>query len=60
MATSIPTHNLGEVIDAVKAYMKNDDISTRQLMKYIKGPCMLHLQNIVIRWMGKSIYAVFH
>ena len=38
MATSIPTHNLGEVIDAVKAYMKNDDISTRQLMKYIKGP----------------------
>ena len=38
MATSIPTHNLGEVVDAVKAYMKNDAISTRQLMKYIKGP----------------------
>ena len=38
MATSIPTHNLGEVIDAVKAYMKNDSISTKQLMKYIKGP----------------------
>ena len=38
MATSIPTHNLGEVVDAVKAYMKNDEISTRQLMKYIKGP----------------------
>ena len=38
MATSIPTHNLGEVIDAVKAYMKNDEISTRQLIKYIKGP----------------------
>lgn len=38
MATSIPTHNLGEVIDAVKAYMKNDQISTRQLMKYVKGP----------------------
>ena len=38
MATSIPTHNLGEVIEAVKAYMKNDDISTKQLMKYIKGP----------------------
>ena len=38
MATSIPTHNLGEVIDAVKAYMKNSDISTRQLMKYVKGP----------------------
>ncbi|CUX42524.1 DNA gyrase/topoisomerase IV subunit A [Clostridium sp. C105KSO13] len=38
MATSIPTHNLGEVIDAVKAYMKNNEISTKQLMKYIKGP----------------------
>lgn len=38
MATSIPTHNLGEVIDAVKAYMKNDEISTKQLMKYMKGP----------------------
>ena len=38
MATSIPTHNLGEVIDAVKAYMKNDDISTKQLMKYVKWP----------------------
>ena len=38
MATSIPTHNLGEVIDGVKAYMKNNEISTRQLMKYIKGP----------------------
>lgn len=38
MATSIPPHNLGEVIDAVKAYIKNDSISTKQLMKYIKGP----------------------
>ena len=38
MATSIPPHNLGEVVDAVKAYMKNDDITTRGLMKYIKGP----------------------
>ena len=38
MATSIPTHNLGEIVDAVKAYMKNNDISTKQLMKYIKGP----------------------
>ncbi|MCI8321759.1 MAG: DNA topoisomerase 4 subunit A [Dorea sp.] len=38
MATSIPTHNLCEVIDAVKAYMKNDEISTKQLMRYIKGP----------------------
>ncbi len=38
MATSIPTHNLSEVVDAVKAYMKNNHITTKQLMKYIKGP----------------------
>ncbi|MBO6015649.1 MAG: DNA topoisomerase 4 subunit A [Lachnospiraceae bacterium] len=38
MATSIPPHNLGEVIDATKAYMKDPDISTRELMRYIKGP----------------------
>ncbi len=38
MATSIPTHNLGEVIDAVKAYMKDQNITTEQLMQYIKGP----------------------
>ena len=38
MATSIPPHNLGEVIDAMKAYMMNEDISTRELMKYVKGP----------------------
>ena len=29
MATSIPTHNLGEVVDGVKAYMKNEEITTR-------------------------------
>jgi DNA gyrase subunit A len=38
MATSIPPHNLGEVIDAVKAYMQNEDITTKELMKYVKGP----------------------
>ncbi|MBD5543126.1 MAG: DNA topoisomerase 4 subunit A [Lachnospiraceae bacterium] len=38
MATSIPPHNLAEVIDAAKAYMKNPDISTRELMRYVKGP----------------------
>ncbi|MCF0133265.1 MAG: DNA topoisomerase 4 subunit A [Blautia sp.] len=38
MATSIPTHNLGEVVDAVKAYMKNNDISVKGLMRYLKGP----------------------
>ncbi len=38
MATSIPPHNLGEVIDAVKAYMMNENITDRELMRYIKGP----------------------
>ena len=38
MATSIPPHNLGEVIDAVKAYMKDNQISVKGLMRYIKGP----------------------
>ncbi len=38
MATSIPPHNLGEVVDAVKAYMMNNEITTKGLMKFIKGP----------------------
>ncbi|MCI7181920.1 MAG: DNA topoisomerase (ATP-hydrolyzing) [Schaedlerella sp.] len=38
MATSIPTHNLCEVLEGVKAYMRNNEITTKQLMKYIKGP----------------------
>ena len=38
MATSIPTHNLGEVVDAVVAYMKNNEITTKELMQYVKGP----------------------
>ncbi len=38
MTTSIPTHNLGEVIDAVTAYMDNPDITTAELMEYLPGP----------------------
>ena len=38
MATSIPPHNLAEVIDAVRAYMQDASITTEGLMKYIKGP----------------------
>ncbi len=38
MATSIPPHNLGEITDAVKAYMQNNEITTEELLKYIKGP----------------------
>ena len=38
MATSIPPHNFGEVVDGVIAYMKNPDINTAEMMEYIKGP----------------------
>ena len=38
MATSIPPHNFGEVIDGVIAYMKNPDITTKEMMEYIPGP----------------------
>lgn len=38
MATSIPPHNLGEVIDGVIAYMNHNDITVAELMQYIKGP----------------------
>ena len=38
MATSIPPHNLSEVIDATKALIKNNQLTTAELMKYIKGP----------------------
>lgn len=38
MTTSIPPHNLGEVIDAVKAYMMNETITNKELMRYLKGP----------------------
>ena len=38
MTTSMPPHNLGEVIDGIKAYMKNPDISVAELMEYIPGP----------------------
>ena len=38
MATSIPPHNFGEVIDGVIAYMKNPDMTTAEMMQYIPGP----------------------
>lgn len=38
MTTSIPTHNLSEVVDAVIAYIDNEDITTRELMEYMPGP----------------------
>lgn len=38
MATSIPPHNLGEVIDATNAYISNPNITIAQLMKHVPGP----------------------
>ena len=38
MATNIPPHNLAEVINATKAYMQDENITTGELMRYIKGP----------------------
>ena len=38
MATSTPPHNLAEVIDAEIAYMQDDSLTTKDIMKYIKGP----------------------
>lgn len=38
MATNIPPHNLGEVIDGCIAYIDNNDITVPELMQYIKGP----------------------
>ncbi|PJJ28308.1 DNA gyrase/topoisomerase IV subunit A [Lacrimispora celerecrescens] len=38
MSTSIPPHNLGEVIDAVRAYIDNQDITIKELMEYLPGP----------------------
>jgi len=38
MATNIPPHNLGEVIDGCVAYIDNPDITVSELMEYIKGP----------------------
>ena len=38
MTTNIPTHNLGEVVDAVCAYMDNEEITTKELLEYMPGP----------------------
>ena len=38
MATNIPTHNLGEVIDGCVAYIDNPDIETEELMQHVKAP----------------------
>lgn len=37
-ASNMPSHNPTEVMDALKAYLKNPDLTTKQLMRYMKGP----------------------
>ena len=48
MATDIPPHNLGEVIDGILAYIDNHDITIRELMEHIKGPDFLRRPNLRI------------
>lgn len=38
MATNVPPHNLGELIEAEKAFLKNPNITTEELMQYVQGP----------------------
>src|SRR5512145_766240 len=38
MATNMPPHNLSEIIDATLAYIDNNDITTDEILKFVKGP----------------------
>ncbi len=38
MATNMPPHNLSEIIDATIAYIENNDITTEEILNYVKGP----------------------
>jgi DNA gyrase subunit A len=38
MATNIPPHNLSEIVDAIEAYIDNNDITISELMNFVKGP----------------------
>jgi DNA gyrase subunit A len=38
MATNMPPHNISEIIDATIAYIDNNDITTEEILKYVKGP----------------------
>lgn len=38
MATNIPPHNLGEVVDGILAYIENNEITNEEIMEYIQGP----------------------
>lgn len=56
VATNIPPHNLGEVIDAVVAYIDKPTIDTKGLMKYIKGPDFPTGANILA---GEELYNAY-
>ena len=56
MATSIPPHNLGEVINATIALIENKDITNNQLMKFIPGPDFPTGGNIIGKDMIKQGY----
>lgn len=57
MATNIPPHNLGEVIDACLAYVDNNDITIEELMEYIPGPDFPTGAQIIGR---RGIYEAYH
>ncbi len=38
MATSTPSHNLGELIDLIQAYLKNPEMDTKEMLSYLSGP----------------------
>ncbi len=56
MATSIPPHNLGEVIDATRALIENKDLTNNQLMKFVLGPDFPTGGNIIGKDMIKQGY----
>ena len=56
MATSIPPHNLSEVVDAIIAYIDDNEISVSKIMEYIKGPDFPTGGIVVNKDSLKSIY----
>ncbi len=59
IASEIPPHNLGEVIDAIEAYMKNPRISVDELLKYVKGPDFPTGGEIVVGSGGEELRKVY-
>lgn len=49
MSTSIPPHNLGEVVDVVQAYIDNPEVTTQELMELMPGPDFPPAESLPIR-----------